>query len=134
MFVGIPWIWYFKLLANVKCSTRITFFVSMCDIVSLNLLDCTYAEIRYTGTRIPDLPFSSFGPSRDYGMGLCLEVYLWTIYPYFTTFRVTALSFYQILFPGPAAVLLCIYKKGGPEFECLWSGTIVTHMLYYYWV
>jgi hypothetical protein len=47
-----------------------------------------------TGTRIPDRPFSSFGPSRDYGMDLCLEVYLWTIYPYFTTFRVTTLSFY----------------------------------------
>ena len=49
-----------------------------------------------TGTRIPDPPpfFSSFGPSRDYGMDLCLEVYLWTIYPYFTTFRVTTLSFY----------------------------------------
>ena len=29
-----------------------------------------------TGTRIPDPPFSSFGPSRDYGMDLCLEVYL----------------------------------------------------------
>ena len=29
------------------CSTRITFFVSMCDIVSLNLLNCTLAEIRY---------------------------------------------------------------------------------------
>jgi hypothetical protein len=28
-------------------------------------------------------PFSPFGPSRDYGMDLCLEVYLWTIYPYF---------------------------------------------------
>jgi hypothetical protein len=28
-----------------------------------------------TGTRIPDPPFSSFGPSRDYGMDLCLEVY-----------------------------------------------------------
>ena len=40
-----------------------------------------------TGTRIPD--FSSFGPSRDYGMDLNLEVYLWAIYPYFTTFRVT---------------------------------------------
>ena len=39
-------------------------------------------------------PFSSFGPSRDYGMDLCLEIYLWTIYPYFTTFRVTTLSFY----------------------------------------
>ena len=36
-------------------------------------------------------PFSSFGPFRDYGMDLCLEVYLWTIYPYFTTFRVTTL-------------------------------------------
>ena len=47
-----------------------------------------------TSTRIPDLPFSSFGSSRDYGMDLCLEVYLWTIYPYFTTFRVTTLSFY----------------------------------------
>ena len=47
-----------------------------------------------TGTRIPDPPFSSFGPSRDYGMDLCLEVYLWAIYPYFTTFRVTTLSFY----------------------------------------
>ena len=31
-----------------------------------------------TGTRIPDPPFSSFGPSRDYGMDLCLEVYLWS--------------------------------------------------------
>ena len=29
-----------------------------------------------TGTRIPDPPFSSFGPSLDYGMNLCLEVYL----------------------------------------------------------
>ena len=29
-----------------------------------------------TGTRIPDPPFSSFGPSRDFGMDLCLEVYL----------------------------------------------------------
>ena len=29
-----------------------------------------------TGTRIPDPPFSSFGPSRDYGMDLCLEVFL----------------------------------------------------------
>ena len=29
-----------------------------------------------TGTRIPDPPFSSFGPSRDYDMDLCLEVYL----------------------------------------------------------
>ena len=48
-----------------------------------------------TGTRSPDPPFSSFGPSRDYGMDLCLEVYLWTIYPYFTTFRVTTLSFQE---------------------------------------
>ena len=48
----------------------------------------------FTGTRIPDPPFSSFGPSRDYSLDLCLEVYLWTIYPYFTTFRVTTLSFY----------------------------------------
>ena len=29
------------------CSTRITFFVSMCDIVSLNFLDYTLAEVRY---------------------------------------------------------------------------------------
>ena len=29
-----------------------------------------------TGTRIPDPPFSSFGPSRNYGMDLSLEVYL----------------------------------------------------------
>ena len=29
-----------------------------------------------TGTRIPDPPFTSFGPSRDYGMDLCLELYL----------------------------------------------------------
>ena len=28
------------------------------------------------GTRILDPPFSSFGPSRDYGMDLCLDVYL----------------------------------------------------------
>ena len=31
---------------------------------------------RATGTQIPDPHFSSFGPSRDYGMDLCLEVYL----------------------------------------------------------
>ena len=31
---------------------------------------------RLTGTRIPDPPFSSFGPSHDYGMDLYLEVYL----------------------------------------------------------
>ena len=59
-----------------------------------------------TNTRIPDPPFSSFGPSLDYGMDLCLEVYLWAIYPYFTTFRDTTLSFYWLLFLGPAAVLL----------------------------
>jgi len=47
-----------------------------------------------TDTRIPNPPFSSFGPSRDYGMDLCLEVYLRAIYPYFTTFRVATLSFY----------------------------------------
>jgi hypothetical protein len=29
-----------------------------------------------TGTRIPDPPFSSFAPPRDYGMDLSLEVYL----------------------------------------------------------
>jgi hypothetical protein len=29
------------------CSTMIKFFVSVCDIVSLNLLDCTLVEIRY---------------------------------------------------------------------------------------
>ena len=29
---------------------------------------------QFTGTRIPDPPFSSFGPSRDYGMDLCLEL------------------------------------------------------------
>jgi hypothetical protein len=34
--------------------------------------------LRITGTRIPDPPFSSFDPSHDYGMDLCLEaeVYL----------------------------------------------------------
>jgi hypothetical protein len=36
-------------------------------------------------------PFSSFGSSRNYGMNLCLEVYHWTNYPYFTTFRVTTI-------------------------------------------
>jgi ribonucleoside-diphosphate reductase alpha chain len=36
-----------------------------------------YSELeQHTGTRIPDLPFSSFGPSHDYDMDLCLEVYL----------------------------------------------------------
>ena len=35
-----------------------------------------YNAVKTTGTRIPDPPFSSFGPSRDYGMDLCLEVYL----------------------------------------------------------
>jgi hypothetical protein len=43
-------------------------------------------------------PFFSFGPSRDYGMDLCLEVYLWAIYPYFTTFRVTTLSSCLVMF------------------------------------
>ena len=33
-------------------------------------------QIIFTGTRIPDPPFSSFIPSHDYGMDLCLEVYL----------------------------------------------------------
>ena len=41
--------------------------------ISLLIVD---EVIYYTGTRIPDPPFSSFGPSRDYGMDLCLEVYL----------------------------------------------------------
>ena len=39
--------------------------------------DCVLLEVQIsTGTRIPDPPFSSFGPSHDYGMDLCLEVYL----------------------------------------------------------
>jgi hypothetical protein len=37
---------------------------------------CISQVFASTGTRIPDPPFSSFGPSRDYGMDLCLEVYL----------------------------------------------------------
>jgi hypothetical protein len=49
--------------------------------------------LRNTDTWSPVPPFSSLGPSRDYGMDLCLEVYLWTIYPYVTTFHVTTLSF-----------------------------------------
>jgi hypothetical protein len=32
--------------------------------------------VETTDTRIPDPPFSSFDPSRDNGMDLCLEVYL----------------------------------------------------------
>jgi hypothetical protein len=36
----------------------------------------THPSLILTGTQIPDPPFSSFGPSRDYGMDLCLEVYL----------------------------------------------------------
>ena len=36
-----------------------------------------YSELeQHTGTRIPDPPFSLFGPSHDYDMDLCLEVYL----------------------------------------------------------
>ena len=45
------------------------------DDIELITNDITNA-ILSTGTRIPDPPFSSFGPSRDYGMDLCLEVYL----------------------------------------------------------
>jgi hypothetical protein len=58
----------------------------------LNMLihRCSYYKHRHSNS---GPPFSSFGPSRDYGMDLCLEIYLWTIYPYFTTFRVTTLSF-----------------------------------------
>ena len=36
----------------------------------------SYTHIILRGTRIPDPPFSSFGPFRDYGMDLCLEVYI----------------------------------------------------------
>ena len=37
----------------------------------------TISKLVYpAGTRIPDPPFSSFDPSRDYGMDICLEVYL----------------------------------------------------------
>jgi hypothetical protein len=43
-----------------------------------------------------EFPFSLFGPSRDYGVDLSLEVYLWAIYPYFITFRVT-----KMLMPPP---------------------------------
>ena len=51
--------------------------------------------VRYfAGTQIPDPPFSSCGPSCDCGMDLSLEVYLWAIYQYFITFRVSTLSFY----------------------------------------
>ena len=42
--------------------------------IKLSLLTCMV--VGCTGTRIPDPPFSSFGPSRDYGMDLYLEVYL----------------------------------------------------------
>jgi hypothetical protein len=41
------------------------------------ITECTRVPVVLrTGTRIPDPPFSSFGPSRDYGMDFCLEVYL----------------------------------------------------------
>jgi hypothetical protein len=58
---------------------------------SVQALIITYIYHRHSNS---GPPFSSFGPSRDYGMNLCLEVYLWTIYPYFTTFCVTTFSFY----------------------------------------
>ena len=50
------------------------FFSCMCAPEFLCALD-VFAR-HTTGTRIPDPPFSSFGSSRDYGMDLCLEVYL----------------------------------------------------------
>ena len=34
----------------------------------------TEGKLLYTGTRIPDPPFSTFGPSRDYGMALCQNI------------------------------------------------------------
>ena len=74
-----------------------------------------------TGTPIPDPPFPPVGPSRDYGMNLCLEVYIWDIYPYFTTFRVTTLSFYKLLFLCPAAVLLIYTWDGNIPIDQIFS-------------
>ena len=48
--------------------------------------------------RTPGLFPHLVSPSCDYGMDLCLEVYLWAIYPYFTTFCVTTLSFDLLTF------------------------------------
>jgi hypothetical protein len=45
-------------------------------ILSIKPNKFTHPSLILTGTQIPDPPFSSFGPSRDYGMDLCLEVYI----------------------------------------------------------
>jgi hypothetical protein len=63
-----------------------------------------------TGTRIPDPPFSSFGPSRDYGMDLCLRTSEgpfknWrVIVKYRVEARIPSLYFDDCFIP------LCIYK------------------------
>jgi hypothetical protein len=73
----------YKFIFN-KISLFLYYFISFSLFnIDTNIFIQSYVNIKLhvyrvdtTGTRIPDPPFSSFGPSRDYGMDLCLEVYL----------------------------------------------------------
>ena len=83
-FVPVSFVMVFKLSFKTTFNSVFSF---LCYSLP-HTVGTLFLHIFATGTLIPDFPFSSFDPSRDYGMDLCLEVYLWTIYPYFTTFRV----------------------------------------------
>jgi hypothetical protein len=60
---------YYNPLVEPRLRIRLRRIRSLCLQIILVRL------VLFTGTRILD-PFFSFGPSRDYGMDLCLEVYL----------------------------------------------------------
>ena len=95
---SLPRLWYGSLSRSISLNHLSICYNISCynSLVLITLVFRSSCRITYIYHRHSNSgpPFSSFGPSRDYGMDLCLEVYLWTIYPYFTTFCVTTFSFY----------------------------------------
>ena len=65
----------FKTIKNKKIFLRVKFDIFSCSFTPITLAKAITSTLTTASTRIPDPHFSSFGPSRDYGMDLCLEVY-----------------------------------------------------------
>jgi hypothetical protein len=76
---SLPRLWYGSLSGNISLNHLSIFYNISCynSLVLLTFVSMSSCRITYAySTRILDPHFSSFGPSRDYGMDLCMEVYL----------------------------------------------------------